>query len=268
MTKSNYSKAVLLFLLISLLFGFCNGAESPYKTDWTRDGLIIGVGLGSAVVSSAFDSKVTPISAEEISKLDKSSINAFDRWATNNYSTSVSSVSDALAVGLVFSPLVLLAGNDIQSDFWKLSMMYAETLLFSVFLPSYTKNTVGRIRPFVYNPNAPIEKKYDVDNRRSFFSGHTCVAFSSAVFLATVYSDYYPESKYKNYIWGASLLAASSVGILRIEAGAHFPTDVIAGAVVGSAVGWAIPALHRTNADRTGASVNISPSMISFTYNF
>jgi membrane-associated phospholipid phosphatase len=42
-----------------------------------------------------------------------------------------------------------------------------------------------------------------------------------------------------------SLFLASVVGYLRYEAGEHFPTDIVAGAVAGSAIGYAIPWMHR-----------------------
>ena len=123
------------------------------------------------------------------------------------------------------------------------------TLLFSTFVPSYGKGSVQRIRPWSYSPDAPWDRRLEPESRRSFPSGHASWAFSSAVFFATVYSDYYPYSKWKNYVWGGALLTASSVAYFRVGAGAHFPTDVLAGAVVGSAVGYLIPYFHRKSND-------------------
>jgi membrane-associated phospholipid phosphatase len=37
---------------------------------------------------------------------------------------------------------------------------------------------------------------------------------------------------------------ATSVAFLKIKAGYHYPTDVIAGALVGSGVGLLVPVLH------------------------
>jgi membrane-associated phospholipid phosphatase len=37
---------------------------------------------------------------------------------------------------------------------------------------------------------------------------------------------------------------AAAVGGLRIAAGKHFPTDILAGAAVGSLVGYLVPRLH------------------------
>jgi undecaprenyl-diphosphatase len=60
----------------------------------------------------------------------------------------------------------------------------------------------------------------------SFPSGHTATAFA----LATVLSLWYPR-------WTAAWLAlAAVVGWSRVGLGSHFPSDVVAGAVLGSAV--------------------------------
>ncbi len=151
---------------------------------------------------------------------------------------------------------MFLAGRESRNSFATIGVMYVETMLFSVFLPSYTKGSVQRIRPYVYSSSAPLEEKLTAEAKRSFFSGHTTVAFSSAVFLSTVYANYYPDSKYKSIVWGSSLAVAGTVGFMRYRSGAHFPTDVLVGAAVGSAIGFLIPRLHKTS---TGSSVTLAP---------
>lgn len=47
-------------------------------------------------------------------------------------------------------------------------------------------------------------------------------------------------------VLGAGLAGASLVGVARVGAGAHFPTDVAIGAGVGVGAGIALPALHRS----------------------
>ena len=120
-----------------------------------------------------------------------------------------------------------------------------------------SKGLTERFRPYAFNPNVPMDNKLTRDAKTSFFSNHTTTAFASAVFLSTVYGDYNPNSEWKPYLWTGSLLVASIVGYLRYEAGEHYPTDIIAGAVAGSAVGYAIPWMHRTNKESISITLGV-----------
>jgi membrane-associated phospholipid phosphatase len=87
------------------------------------------------------------------------------------------------------------------------------------------------------------------DSKHSFFSGHTSYTFSFAVFLSTTFANYNPDSSLKPYVWSASLLLAATTGYLRYAAGMHYPTDIITGALVGSAIGFLIPLIHENETD-------------------
>ena len=62
----------------------------------------------------------------------------------------------------------------------------------------------------------------------AFPSGHTAIIFSAAFVL----SHYYP----KNVFWAYAI--AVWVAITRIYVGAHYPTDLVGGAILGMACGW------------------------------
>ena len=90
------------------------------------------------------------------------------------------------------------------------------------------KLLVRRRRPFIRLSQARI-----VGQRaggRSFPSGHTSQAF----FIATLVAGYLHAG-----VWAVCLLYASAllVGITRMYVGAHYPRDVLAGAILGSAWG-------------------------------
>ena len=72
------------------------------------------------------------------------------------------------------------------------------------------------------------------------------------MFLSTTFANYNPDSSLKPYVWGTSLLFAATVGYLRFAAGMHYPTDILTGALVGSAIGYLIPLLHKK--DDAGSS--------------
>ena len=58
-------------------------------------------------------------------------------------------------------------------------------------------------------------------------------------------NDFYPDSKAKPIIWTSAALIPAITGYLRVKAGRHFTSDVLVGFLVGAAVGWVIPELHR-----------------------
>lgn len=77
-----------------------------------------------------------------------------------------------------------------------------------------------RARPY---DAIPFVKKLIEDSTNSFPSGHSLFFFA----LATGVSFYYPRISILFF------LAACTIGLARIEAGAHWPSDVLGGALLG-----------------------------------
>jgi membrane-associated phospholipid phosphatase len=92
---------------------------------------------------------------------------------------------------------------------------------------------------------------------KSFFSGHTSLAFALAASAGTISTlRGYPSAP---WVWAGGMALASSVGYLRIAGDAHWATDVVTGAVVGGLVGFAVPwAFHRVH--RTPRSFDLVAS--------
>jgi len=242
-------KIVFLILFAAMLAGRA-GAESPYRRGWSRDGWIAGVSAIAAAGAMSIGGTVAPLTARDIVGLSPGCINPFDRGATRHYSEAVDGASDVLLGAVVAAPLALMLDTRVRDDWETCTLMYAETMAMAVILPEFGKGTFDRLRPFVYNPDAPLDEKTTSDAKKSFFSRHTSVAFASAVFVSTVYGDYHPGSAAGRYIWAGSLLAAAAVGVMRYESGEHFPTDIVVGAVAGCAVGYFIPRIHRAGGER------------------
>ena len=129
--------------------------------------------------------------------------------------------------------------------------MYAEALSFTVAMTNIVKMAVRRPRPNAYiaanaHPGDTSYTNSSTDSALSFFSGHaaiTATVSATATYLA------FARSPHNARPW-ITLLAGvgltTFVSIERVRAGAHFPTDVIAGSIAGAGIGLVVPHLHRT----------------------
>ena len=95
------------------------------------------------------------------------------------------------------------------------------------------KRACGRKRPCAMEPHSWATLL--PPDQFSFPSGHTITAFSVAISLATFYPALLP----------GLLFCAFSVALSRILLGMHFLSDVLAGAAIGSALGYAAAMLLR-----------------------
>jgi membrane-associated phospholipid phosphatase len=254
--------SVLITLFPALAF-----AKSPYHLSWATDGPVLGAAGLFGITTLATNKHLPGLTVEEVNALSPANVNAFDRPATSNYAPQASDISTAVQYTLFVSPGALLFDHDVSDDITTVGTMYLEAVVFAATTTQIAKNLVDRPRPYAYNLVAPLSERTAPDARRSMFSGHTTFAFASAVFLSTVYSDFFPGSSWSPYIWAGSLSGAAAVAIMRVTSGQHFPTDILIGAGVGSGIGYLIPLVHRTD---TGASLSFSlaGSIICCTYRF
>jgi membrane-associated phospholipid phosphatase len=171
---------------------------------------------------------------------DRARVSAFDRGVIGNHSNLAGFISDA-TVGLTLTvPVVLsLVTAPAYATFIEDATVFAETIAINGGLVSATKLAVRRPLPRVYEGDRGL-----LDNARgyrAFYSGHTSYTFaalSAASMTIGMRTDRYLLP------WLITGLAGTSVAIERLLGGYHFPSDVIVGALVGTAVGIAVPLLH------------------------
>lgn len=146
-------------------------------------------------------------------KLDKS---------LNFFSKSVYPVSLA-------APLSMIGAGLIQKDknLQRQGLTSLTSLTVSMGTTYVLKKIIARERPY---EKYPFITPYYIENDPSFPSGHTTAAFSTATSLSLTFKKWYVVVP--AYTW------ASTVAYSRLHLGVHYPSDVLAGAVIGAGSAW------------------------------
>jgi membrane-associated phospholipid phosphatase len=216
------------------------GAESVFTYDIKKDAVIGSAALGMFITPFFVNNEPDGIPHS----LDKSEVNGFDRAMMFPYIKSLDIASDFGVYGMLVLPIMSLAGNITDKTAWiSYGVMYAEAFLLTYGTKELLKNAVIRYRPYMYAGGIPSGKEDDYYN--SFPSGSTALAFLSAGFLSATFLAEYPDSRWKIPVAGGAYALAAAVAVSRILSGSHFPTDVLAGAAIGSLYGWLMPLLHK-----------------------
>ena len=225
------------------------GATGPYQVEWRRELPILALaGIASATpefLSHELGGVRCPCS--------KDGINPLDRGVAGRNSEGADRASDVAAGFLLVAPFAVDAvdghrSGSCKSGFRSDAIVMFEALAVDEGLNQLIKSAVHRPRPFLYGLPAGDPAVGEADNYRSFYSAHVSTVLAVGLSYARTFALRHPESPSRWLIYGAAILGGTTVGALRVAAGRHFPTDVLTGAVVGSAVGLAVPALHHPRA--------------------
>lgn len=243
----SYFKNSLFWILLVIVFTLpAEGiAQSPYQLDAVGDGIFSGASISLLTFGRAKYKKIQPLTMEDINKLSREDLFGIDRPATYQHSLSSKKWSDYALRSSFVMPFSMLAGERSRKDFGRAGLITLETILLNTALTDVAKVLARRTRPLAYNESYGMHEKMMKNTRTSFFSGHTSSVAAMYFLTAKLYSDYYPDSKIKPVIWTIAVLVPATTGYLRIKAGKHYFTDVLAGFVVGAAVGLLVPELHR-----------------------
>ncbi len=177
-----------------------------------------------------------PKRASAVERADIAAIEAMEPWLRHPVARAAGELGELADQ----PPLRALCGAVVAAGLWRgdrrmarAGVQMAAAHLVATALKTRGKNRVDRTRP-----KALIEKgryrmkkgKSQASALRSFPSGHT----AGAVAVARAAARAYPE--YRWPLYGA----AGLMGALQVPRQAHFPTDVLAGMVVGLAAEKAV----------------------------
>ena len=209
-----------------------------YVIRWT-DGLVLAGALAlSALPRFQSDSVVSPCpcDAGALWGIDRGTVGAIDDKASN-----ASTVLNVMTVGLATTDLLLSRPGESWTARRGDLVVLLQAVTITSGLTQVLKSATGRPRPYVYDSqptgNVPREAV------ASFPSGHTSSAFAAAAAYWSIVHRRGVAHRHKVEIVSLFALAATT-GALRVAAHRHFPTDVVAGAALGTGVGWLVPLVH------------------------
>ncbi|HRO44159.1 MAG TPA: hypothetical protein PL009_15100 [Flavipsychrobacter sp.] len=191
------------------------GKERIYKFNWKVDAPVTAVGaLWSGYAFSKIYSK-DPIADSIVAKLTKEDVNGFDRWGAGMNDDHIDDVSDYLFYGVMPLPALLFIDKKIRRDAPKIGFLYLESFAITGMLYTGATYFVDRYRPETYDNSIPVADRTGGGHKNSFFAGHVAVVATSTFFMAKVYNDYHPESKFKYVMWGGAVAATGAMVYMR-----------------------------------------------------
>jgi membrane-associated phospholipid phosphatase len=139
-----------------------------------------------------------------------------------------------MAIAINAAPLVLFIGGLIcrNTYAWQTGLLAAEAAANAEILAISMKHADRRMRPIEVGPDGDFlhtwfnTKNHAIDGSGCFPSGHTAAAFA----VATVFAERY--TNFRRLAFGL----AGVIGLSRLIARAHFPSDVFFGAALGYSI--------------------------------
>jgi membrane-associated phospholipid phosphatase len=234
--------------------------EAPqleWNPEWARVGtanyLLVGLGAAASVGTAI----IRPSSSHNLAKpilFDEAARKAL-RLPNLNARYTARDISDVLLSLEVTWPfaidsLVVASGVRRSPDVaWEMAVIDAEAIALTAAVHQATAMLVSRPRPYTASCGTTLSPDLNdcVRNGRykSFFSGHAALSFTGASLVCAHrarFELFGPKADVVTCV--TAYAAAAAVATLRVVGDVHNASDVIAGAIVGTAIGLGIPALH------------------------
>lgn len=230
-------RPIALLTAFTTLAGPLGAQGAPFRATWT-DAVAIGAAGALALLPIALhlpsgSAPCAPCDPNTLSGLDRIGVHRPDPTADRASTLLLLGVGGTAALGSVW-------GEDRHQAIGN-AAVFTDAIAWATAADQWLKVTVHRSRPILYTSAAPAAANIR-DNRESFPSGHAELAFAAA----TAYTMIARRRNLPHATRNAVILytAATVVGVLRVAAAKHFPTDVVGGALLGSAVSWAVVNVH------------------------
>lgn len=232
-----------------------------YRIDPVRDGALLGAAGGFAILTEAI------VSTGEIRPQapgDPALLLAIDRptaLAAHPEASSkiLSDLSVGLAIGYCVVDIVRAQVSGQPEGAFGYAALYLETAAINIAVADLVKIAVRRPRPRAYiaiREGRPLDA---TDLSLSFYSLHTALTAGFGATATHLAFSRDPDGAEGWIVMGATVALTSFVGVQRVRDRAHFPTDVVAGALAGAGIGILVPALHHVAPEQKLAVSPVGP---------
>ena len=245
--------------------------DQHFTVDPVADGALIvgGAGFSGLLESILSTGEITPQRPGDPNRLLP-----IDRIAVTQtfdpHADTISSFGLGAAIAFGVADPLISAYRDGWDAALVDALLYAETAAVTLTVTDITKVAVRRPRPKAYAQQAALDAQYggpgkgpsitDTDSSLSFFSGHAAMTGALAATASYLAFRRSPNSWRPWLTLSAGVALTAFVSVERVRAGAHFPTDVIAGAMGGAVIGVLVPHLHRHESESPSLVVGCGPA--------
>jgi len=263
-SRNRVTHCTVLACLIALLSASTATGATPAGADsalrpvhpevrWGKDGWHVAGGVGLIAAAQLLDVSIRFVPP---GGLDPADIPwGFDRDQIGKLNTDALDASDIASATSVAYPMILAFASQPSGErargTLRRSVVYLEAYLLATGTSKLIKNSADRPRPYTYVSDAerPDLATYDVTESEAFESmpsSHASSSFCGAAFAMTDHLITRPHAGWVERVGVAFTggLLASMTSTLRVSAGKHFPSDVLAGGAIGMASGVLVPMVH------------------------
>lgn len=222
-------------LLLTATGTATTGGDPAFRGGWAADAAWIATGLALEQGASALERSLE----EPGCPCDDANVPDFDRWPLGRDRKDAKLGSDIGRDTLTYGTPLLVAlavpGRPVTRV--HAALVTGEAMLVTAGVTDVLKASLRRPRPYAYRDDGD---ELGPEAYHSMPSGHASRSFAAATALVTVLHHRRPGWRATPWIAAGAYGTAAAVAFLRVDAGVHFPSDVVAGAAVGTSVGWAV----------------------------